>query len=660
MKLLLIIFYAFISGLLFNHVKNSDEIYAKLTNNINNVYYEDADYKDKPINVLVKLNYDSIIIDSDIIRDDSELKEYRKDVKNYYFYNNELIIEKLKLTTYEYVSSFYSPHIEIIFANYREFENDNYNLIEVLNYSSFVDKISINYLDMINNQVNGNSSISDIYPFKQALADVGLSNRYKTGYGIKVGIMEMEVSKLNDFYANDHYEVLSNTDGKDKHCDTVASIIGGDHGIAKDIYLYCVKFGNKLVQGINQLVNDKKVNVINMSMEIKQIGTIPNPGDYYNDYCEYLDYVVNTAKVSIVKSAGNNGTYITIPGCGLNVITVGASNCNREVSSFSSWQVDSEVNYLYKPDFVAPGENITIAESASGTSFAAPFVTGIIALLMEEFPYLKTNPSLVKSALQVGCNKVNGQTDYYDEHAGFGLVNYSNTRQYLIEHNEKSLEFIIQSNHHNNDLLWNENVKIQPFGHIEINANWMIPSNYNRNPQGEKYDPIYSRCKISLVDLITGKDVELSSLDSNMGFICYYNMCEIEKEYRIEVRLDGEKKGTYDEIGSIVYHLFEHPHEYSYKWIDGLKHKCMCMCGDNDVDPHVISANDINYLKKEYRCVLCKGIADMGLTILSFNENLYRTINGSYILPNGVIVLVDEDFESYLNGTLEFYNYNEM
>ncbi|MBR2926650.1 MAG: hypothetical protein IKC31_03635 [Clostridia bacterium] len=30
--------------------------------------------------------------------------------------------------------------------------------------------------------------------------------------------------------------------------------------------------------------------------------------------------------------------------------------------------------------------------------------------------------------------------------------------------------------------------------------------------------------------------------------------------------------------------------------------------------------------------------------------SIYHTANGSYILPNGVIVLVDEDIEAYLNG----------
>ena len=33
--------------------------------------------------------------------------------------------------------------------------------------------------------------------------------------------------------------------------------------------------------------------------------------------------------------------------------------------------------------------------------------------------------------------------------------------------------------------------------------------------------------------------------------------------------------------------------------------------------------------------------------------------NGSYVLSNGVVVLVDEDVEAFLNGTLEFNTYNE-
>ena len=36
------------------------------------------------------------------------------------------------------------------------------------------------------------------------------------------------------------------------------------------------------------------------------------------------------------------------------------------------------------------------------------------------------------------------------------------------------------------------------------------------------------------------------------------------------------------------------------------------------------------------------------------------TLNGSYILPNGIIVLVDEDIEAYENGTLVFYDKDKL
>ncbi|MDY2888847.1 MAG: hypothetical protein SOU19_04695 [Candidatus Caccosoma sp.] len=37
----------------------------------------------------------------------------------------------------------------------------------------------------------------------------------------------------------------------------------------------------------------------------------------------------------------------------------------------------------------------------------------------------------------------------------------------------------------------------------------------------------------------------------------------------------------------------------------------------------------------------------------------FVTRNGSYILPNGIIALVDEDIEAFMNGTLVFYNKDE-
>ena len=49
--------------------------------------------------------------------------------------------------------------------------------------------------------------------------------------------------------------------------------------------------------------------------------------------------------------------------------------------------------------------------------------------------------------------------------------------------------------------------------------------------------------------------------------------------------------------------------------------------------------------------------SDSGNIIMSITK---ESLNGSYILPDGTIMLVDEDIEAYLNGTLVFYDKNNV
>ena len=62
------------------------------------------------------------------------------------------------------------------------------------------------------------------------------------------------------------------------------------------------------------------------------------------------------------------------------------------------------------------------------------------------------------------------------------------------------------------------------------------------------------------------------------------------------------------------------------------------------------------------KCMLCGATIDLvGSFGESFIQNIQKvTLNGSYILPNGIIVLVDEDVEAYLNGTLVFYDKDNL
>ena len=106
----------------------------------------------------------------------------------------------------------------------------------------------------------------------------------------------------------------------------------------------------------------------------------------------------------------------------------------------------------------------------------------------------------------------------------------------------------------------------------------------------------------------------------------------------------------------------KHVHDYTYAWRNYTQHHYSCDCGDSGLQPHAVSASSAstcaiggggNYKK----CLLCGGNASIGFVGYE-SVNTLRSQNGSYILPNGVIVLVDIDIEAYLNGTLVF-NSNE-
>lgn len=112
---------------------------------------------------------------------------------------------------------------------------------------------------------------------------------------------------------------------------------------------------------------------------------------------------------------------------------------------------------------------------------------------------------------------------------------------------------------------------------------------------------------------------------------------------------------NYDNHYCTICNLYteSHDYDYSYIYLNGTTHKANCVCGEYVIQGHaVVSGGSI--------CVKCKRKVDMGFVEITNNSINFNnvSINGSYILPNGVIVLVEEDIESYLDGTLQFYDKN--
>lgn len=100
-----------------------------------------------------------------------------------------------------------------------------------------------------------------------------------------------------------------------------------------------------------------------------------------------------------------------------------------------------------------------------------------------------------------------------------------------------------------------------------------------------------------------------------------------------------------------------HVHNWNIYKIDDRNHYQMCECGHESIGLHVIKASDS--FGRYARCIICNKKIDLDKDIVVVQPDslrgLMRTINGSYINQQGIIVLVDEDIDSYLNGTLVFY-----
>jgi serine protease AprX len=125
--------------------------------------------------------------------------------------------------------------------------------------------------------------------------------------------------------------------------------------------------------------------------------------------------------VMMCVAAGNAGpNYYTVgsPGCARKVLTVGASDDNDAVTSFSSRGPTADKRL--KPEILFPGYHIvscrasgtsmgTVVDSyyteASGTSMATPHATGVCALLLQAKPAL--TPQAIKDLL-VGSAKILG------------------------------------------------------------------------------------------------------------------------------------------------------------------------------------------------------------------------------------------------------------
>ncbi|HLG24750.1 MAG TPA: S8 family peptidase [Candidatus Nanoarchaeia archaeon] len=262
--------------------------------------------------------------------------------------------------------------------------------------------------------------LGDIVPYNVMKTKSNSVWNLTDGSGVKIAVLDTGIAEHEDLLiAGGVSFVSADFSDSNGHGTAVAGVISavlngeGLAGVAPDAEIYSVKIMNgssgslsDAISGIEWAI-ENNMDIVSMSFGIESYSQI---------FKEVLEDAYNN-DIVLVAASGNEGTgNILYPAKYDSVIAVGATDSGDNLASFSSYGLEQEL--------VGPGAEINSTSLSngylvsSGTSFAAPHVAGVAALI-KSYNNSLTNAEirnkLRNDALDLGDS---GKDDFF----GYGLV----------------------------------------------------------------------------------------------------------------------------------------------------------------------------------------------------------------------------------------------
>lgn len=536
--------------------------------------------------------------------------------------DNEIIISIKNDEIYEKELIYYLENYPLIKIDRCLNKKDDKFLFYKITLETFDDNLLHYYLDRIKDiniietaslnyylEYEGTNVTNDPYIDNQYYFDMILSNHcWNVGNAenpILVGIIDTGIDGNHpDLQKNINKELSHDFSGGFNsinseplvdyvgHGTQVAGIIGatsnngiGIKGIIQNVSLVSLKISNVIseagvvynaIEAISY-ANINNIKILNLSWTFPQEGN-----DSFKKAIENYDGLIICASGNDYKDIDNESITNRYPSHFTNnkIISVGATDCHDNKTNYSNYGIKSV-------DLFAPGHHIYTTNSTSlynentytyvdGTSFAAPMVTGVSALLSSINPSL--TPIEIKNIILDNVDNIEslknmcvtgGRLNAYNVLSKYHIHNYS------YDYNNDSHTYACSC------------------GNIEESSSHLFKVSYN---------------------------TKTHTYECKCGYKKIFN------------------------------------HNFKFEYIDNKCHGDNCICGYyENTSPHIIKQSSISNNKAV--CLECNHILDLKYDF-AFTDGtfdiVYITLDGSYKLPNGIILLTDSDYQKYIDGLLFF------